>query len=91
MGDSCFPLAPKQHHNRFMNTALIGFILFVAMAIVGWAIAELKNKTIHFEHSEAEAEGEKDMEEHFMQNGGHEHSLKDLLQHNSTKGYKAVD
>lgn len=74
-----------------MNTALIGFILFVVISLVGWAIAELKNKAIHFEHSEAEAEGEKEMEEHFMQHGGHEQDLKDLLKHNSTKGYNAVD
>lgn len=74
-----------------MNTALIGFILFVVIALVGWAIAELKNKAIHFEHSEAEAEGEKEMEEHFMQHGGHEQDLKDLLKYNSTKGYNAVD
>ncbi|MBO1362808.1 hypothetical protein JHU38_03270 [Prevotella sp. A2931] len=74
-----------------MNTALIGFILFVAVALVGWAIAELKNKTIHFKHSEAEAEGEKEMEEHFMQNGAHEQNLQDLLKHNCTKGYSAVD
>ena len=32
------------------------FILFIAVALTGWAVAELKNRVFTFTHSEEEAE-----------------------------------
>ena len=37
-------------------TGLYIFIALIVIALMGWGIAELKAKAIHFEHSEAEKE-----------------------------------
>lgn len=73
-----------------MPTPMIGLIVLLVIALVAWAIAELKSKAITFTHSEAEAEGEEEMLEAFEAHGGKEMGLKDLLKNNSTKGYKAI-
>lgn len=73
-----------------MTTPMIGLIVLLIISLVGWAIAELKNKSITFTHSEAEAEGEEEMREAYEANGNKELNLKDLLARNSTKGYKAI-
>ena len=73
-----------------MTTPMIGLVALLVIALITWAIAELKNKSITFTHSEAEAEGEEEMREAYEANGNKELNLKDLLAHNSTKGYKAI-
>jgi len=42
-----------------MTTPIIGLFVLLVIALIGWAIAETKNKVIKFEHSKAEEE--KDM------------------------------
>nr|WP_314997886.1 hypothetical protein [uncultured Prevotella sp.] len=71
-------------------TGLYIFIALIVIALMGWGIAELKAKTIHFEHSEAEKEEAELLYEEQKENGFREQNLKDLLEHNSTKGYDAV-
>ena len=71
-------------------TGLYSFIALIGIALMGWGIAELKAKTIHFEHSEAEKEEAELLYEEQKENGFREQNLKDLLEHNSTKGYDAV-
>ena len=61
-----------------MTTPMIGLVALLAIALIAWAIAELKNRSITFTHSEAEANGNKEL------------NLKDLLARNSTKGYKSI-
>ena len=73
-----------------MITPMIGLVALLVIALIAWAIAELKNRSITFTHSEAEAEGEEEMREAYEANGNKELNLKDLLAHNSTKGYKAI-
>lgn len=73
-----------------MTTPMIGLVALLAIALIAWAIAELKNRSITFTHSEAEAEGEEEMREAYEANGNKELNLKDLLARNSTKGYKAI-
>ena len=46
-----------------MTTPMIGLIALLIISLVGWAIAELKSKSITFTHSEAEEEGEEEMRE----------------------------
>ena len=46
-----------------MTTPMIGLVALLAIALIAWAIAELKNRSITFTHSEAEAEGEEEMRE----------------------------
>ena len=69
---------------------MIGLVALLAIALIAWAIAELKNRSITFTHSEAEAEGEEEMREAYEANGNKELNLKDLLARNSTKGYKPI-
>ena len=73
-----------------MITPMIGLVALLVIALVAWAIAELKNRSITFTHSEAEAEGEEEMREAYEANGYKELNLKDLLARNSTKGYKSI-
>ncbi|EID34385.1 MAG: hypothetical protein HXO52_04525 [Prevotella sp.] len=73
-----------------MTTPMIGLVALLAIALIAWAIAELKNRSITFTHSEAEAEGEEEMREAYEANGNKELNLKDLLARNSTKGYKSI-
>lgn len=69
---------------------MIGLVALLVIALIAWAIAELKNRSITFTHSEAEAEGEEEMREAYEANGNKELNLKDLLARNSTKGYKSI-
>ncbi len=73
-----------------MTTPMIGLVALLAIALIAWAIAELKNRSITFTHSEAEAEGEEEMREAYEANGNKELNLKDLLARNSTKCYKSI-
>ena len=73
-----------------MTTPMIGLVALLVIALIAWAIAELKNRSITFTHSEAEAEGEEEMREAYEANGYKELNLKDLLARNSTKGYKSI-
>lgn len=70
-------------------TIQLAFLLFVAVALVGWGIAELKGKSI-FTHSAIEKEEAEEMEEAHRANNFKEMNLHDLIKNNSTKGYKAV-
>ena len=38
-----------------MTTPIIGFIALIVIALIGWGVAEMKNRTITFVHSEDEA------------------------------------
>ena len=73
-----------------MTTPMIGLVALLVIALIAWAIAELKNRSITFTHSEAEAEGEEEMRDAYEANGNKELNLKDLLARNSTKGYKSI-
>ena len=42
-----------------MTTPMIGLIALLIIALIGWVIAELKDKCVTFEHSEEEAEGDR--------------------------------
>ena len=66
------------------------YIWTCCFTLIGWGLAELKNKTVKFFHSEKEAEGEEEMLEAFEAHGGKEMSLKDILANNSTKGFKSI-
>ena len=73
-----------------MTTPMIGLIALLVIALIGWVIAELKDKCVTFVHSEEEAEGEEEMREAYEGHGGKELNLKDLLAHNSTNGYEST-
>ena len=71
-------------------TGLYIFIALIAIALLGWAVAELKSRSITFEHSEEEREEEELLYNEQKERDFKEQDLKDLLAHNSTKGYDAI-
>ena len=71
-------------------TGLYIFIALIAIALLGWAIAELKSRSITFEHSEEEREEAELLYNEQKERDFKEQDLKDLLAHNSTKGYDAI-
>ena len=70
--------------------ALIGFMAFIAIALVGWLIAEAKYNTITFTHSAEEAEETEILDKERREHGFREMSIKDIIRTNSTKGFDAV-
>ena len=71
-------------------TGLYIFIPLIAIALLGWAGAELKSRSITFEHSEEEREEAELLYNEQKARDFKEQDLKDLLAHNSTKGYDAI-
>ena len=65
--------------------ALIGLAAFVAAALVGWAVAELKMKACNYHPNEEEVESEKRSAAQITR----ELSIKDVISSISTKGFKA--
>lgn len=73
-----------------MTTAIIGIVALVAIALLGWAIAEAKYKTITYTRNEEETAVENRAAETLKQNGYEELGIKDVIRTISTKGFKAV-
>lgn len=70
--------------------ALIGLIVLFAVAIIGWAIAEMKYKTFTFTRSEKDVEEEELLENEHRAQEFKEMSIRDIMRNNSTNGYNAV-
>ena len=70
--------------------ALFGFVALIVVAIIGWAIAELKYKTFTFTRSEKDIEEEEELEEQRRADGFKEMNIRDIMRKNSTNGYNAV-
>ena len=73
-----------------MTTAVIGIVALIAIALVGWAIAEAKYKYFQYERNEEEAAVEKKTAEALKQNGYTELGINDVIKTISTKGFSAV-
>uniref|UniRef100_UPI004028A5DD hypothetical protein n=1 Tax=Prevotella sp. TaxID=59823 RepID=UPI004028A5DD len=70
--------------------ALIGLIVLFAVAIIGWAIAEMKYKTFTFTRSEKDVEEEELLENEHRAQEFKEMNIRDIMRNNSTNGYNAV-
>ena len=70
--------------------ALIGLIVLFAVAIIGWAIAEMKYKTFTFTRSEKVVEEEELLENEHRAQEFKEMNIRDIMRNNSTNGYNAV-
>lgn len=70
--------------------ALIGLIVLFAVAIIGWAIAEMKYKTFTFTRSEKDVEEEELLENEHRAQELKEMNIRDIMRNNSTNGYNAV-
>lgn len=70
--------------------ALIGLIVLFAVAIIGWAIAEMKYKTFTFTRSEKDVEEEELLGNEHRAQEFKEMNIRDIMRNNSTNGYNAV-
>jgi len=70
--------------------ALIGLIVLFAVAIIGWAIAEMKYKTFTFTRSEKDVEEEELLENEHRAQEFKEMNIRDIMRNNSTNGYNAI-
>lgn len=70
--------------------ALIGLIVLFAVAIIGWAIAEMKYKTFTFTRSEKDVEEEELLENEHRAQEFKEMNIRDIMRNNTTNGYNAV-
>ena len=70
--------------------ALIGLIVLFAVAIIGWANAEMKYKTFTFTRSEKDVEEEELLENEHRAQEFKEMNIRDIMRNNSTNGYNAV-
>lgn len=70
--------------------ALIGLIVLFAVAIIGWAIAEMKYKTFTFTRSEKDVEEEELLVNEHRAQEFKEMNIRDIMRNNSTNGYNAV-
>lgn len=70
--------------------ALIGLIVLSAVAIIGWAIAEMKYKTFTFTRSKKDVEEEELLENEHRAQEFKEMNIRDIMRNNSTNGYNAV-
>ena len=66
---------------------LLYFFLFLVLCLLVWVIAELKNMTLTYEHSEEEEEGWHEMEEH---RADHVLNIRDILHNSTFRGFKAI-
>ncbi len=70
-----------------MNTLFIGFVALLVLAVVGWAVAELKGRTDEYQNNAEEAE---ELAAFVKADGYHEKTIYDSQKKNSIKGYQAV-
>lgn len=70
--------------------AVVGLFALIVVALVGWAIAEIKYKTFTFTRSEKDIEEEEELEEQKRAEGFKEMNIRDIMRKNSTNGYNAV-
>lgn len=70
-----------------MNALFIGFVALLAVALVGWAVAELKGRTSNYHNNEEEAE---ELAAFVNADGFQEKTIFDSQKKNSIKGYNAV-
>ena len=73
-----------------MFYAIIGFVGFFAIAIIGWAIAEMKAKACTYQKNEEEIEAERKAAELLHTNGFSEMSIRDVVKNISTKGFQTT-
>ena len=71
-------------------TAIIGFAALVVIALVGWAIAEGKNKTLTYKNNEEEKAVLENARQQVEANGFSELDINDVIRTIATTGYSAV-
>jgi len=70
-------------------TTIIGIGAFVALALAGWAICELKDKGLAYTYNDEETAALNQAQQQLKDNGYSEQDISDVIRNISTKGYKA--
>lgn len=71
-------------------TVITAILILLVVALIGWAIAEGKGKTLNYVNNEEEEAVLKQREEQLQQNGYTELNIKDVIRTIATTGYSAV-
>ena len=71
-------------------TTLIAIAAFVAVALVGWCLAECKAKFVAYNNNEQELAVLKQNRQQLEQNGYTELNINDVIRTIATTGYSAV-
>lgn len=85
----CNFVAVKTKNAKIMTT-LIGIAAIVALALVGWCIAEAKGKAFCYHNNEEEQAVLAQQRKQLEQNGFTELNISDVIKLIATTGYKAV-
>lgn len=72
-----------------MFATIIGFVVFFAIALIGWALAEFKGNTCNYVNNEQENAVEQAAAEQLHRNGFSEMGIRDIIKMISTKGFSA--
>jgi len=70
--------------------ALLGFLVFFAVALVGWAIAELKAKADSYVSTECEDKAMQTYLDNQRKGGYEEMGIREVIKNISTKGFSAI-
>ena len=70
-------------------TTIIAIVAFIAVALVGWFIAEAKGKYVTYNNEQEDAVLEQNRRS-LEQNGYQELNIKDVMRTIATTGYSAV-
>ena len=73
-----------------MFYTIIGFVAFFAIALIGWAIAEMKDKNCTYKMNDEEVAVEENAAELLHKNGFSEMDIRDVIKNISTKGFKTT-
>jgi hypothetical protein len=76
--------------NKYLMTTIIAIAAFVAVALVGWCIAEAKGKYVAYSNNEEEQAVLDQNRRQLEQNGYDELNIKDVIRTIATTGYSAV-
>ena len=71
-------------------TTIIAIAAFIAVALVGWFIAEAKGKFVNYKNNDQEDAVLKQNRCQLEQNGYDELNIKDVMRTIATTGYSAV-
>jgi len=71
-------------------TTIIAIAVFVALALVGWCVAEAKGKFVSYQNNEQEDNVLRQNRQQLEKNGYQELSIKDVIRTIATTGYSAV-
>ena len=80
----------KSKKRKKIMTTIIAIAAFIAVALIGWFIAETKGKIVNYDNNEQEQAVLDQNRRNLEQNGFNELNIKDVIRTIATTGYSAV-